>query len=66
MTSRQLRHDDQGELNGAVAVARWPTSGSDGQRVFVRKDPRVSPLVAAALALHNTNKPKRAGRFMSF
>ena len=36
----------------AVGVARWSTSGDAGARVLSRKDSRVSPLVAAALALH--------------
>ena len=67
MTARQLRHDDQVALNGAVAVARRSTSSMSGERVLSRKDPRVSPLVAAALALHSlTTAPKRAGRFMAF
>lgn len=51
VTGHSLRHGDQPELNAAVAVARWSSSGEAGQRVLSRKDPRVSPLVAAALAL---------------
>jgi hypothetical protein len=67
VTARQLRHDDKLALNGAVDVARWSTSSTSGERVLSRKDPRVSPLVAAALALHSlTTAPKRAGRFMTF
>ena len=54
VTSRSLRHGNQPELNDATAAARWKTS-PDGQRTIARKDPRVSPLVAAALALHGLN-----------
>ncbi len=39
------------------AAARWSTSGDAGQRVLSRKDPRVSPLVAATLALHAMTIP---------
>lgn len=35
-----------------MTAARWSTSSDTGQRVLSRKDPRVSGLVAAALALH--------------
>lgn len=52
ISSAGLRHGNQPELNGAVDAARWSSSGDAGQRVLARKDPRVSPLVAAALALH--------------
>ena len=53
VTARTLRHGNQPELNDAVnARPAWPSLGETGQRVMSRKDPRVSPLVAAALALH--------------
>lgn len=50
VTARTVRHGNQPELNAAVAVARWAMSGDS--RLLSRKDSRVSPLVAAALALH--------------
>ncbi len=59
VSARSLRHGNQPELNAAVAVARWSSSGDAGQRVLSRKDPRVSPLVAAALALHGLTMPAR-------
>ncbi len=52
VTARRVRHGGQPELVAAVASARWSASGDAGQRVLSRKDPRVSPLVAASLALH--------------
>jgi hypothetical protein len=52
VSARTVRHGNQPELNDAVAAARWSTSGDAGQRVLSRRDPRVSSLVAAALALH--------------
>lgn len=52
VTSGSLRHGNQEELNDATDAVRWMSSGEAGQRVLSRKDPRVSPLVAAALALH--------------
>ena len=65
VTNQQLRHGNQPELNAAVAVARWSTSGDAGQRVLSRKDPRVSPLVAAAQAVHGVTTAKpRGGWFM--
>lgn len=56
-----MRHGNQAELNAAVAVAHWSTLGDAGQRVLSRKDPAVSPLVAAALALHSAQSPPAAG-----
>lgn len=54
-------------MNEAVAVARWAPSGEAGQRLLARKDPKVSPLVAAALALHGVGSTvRRPGRFVSF
>ncbi len=41
------------------AVARWSSSGDAGQRALSRKDPRVSGLVAAALALRGLMIPSR-------
>ncbi len=61
VTARQVRHGHQPELNAAVAAARWSTSGDAGQRVLSRKDPRVSPLVAATLALRGVTVPRRRG-----
>lgn len=52
VTGRTERHGNQDPLNTAVAAARWSASDEAGQRVLSRKDPRVSPLVAAALTLH--------------
>ncbi len=44
---------------------RETTSGDAGQRVLSRKDPRVSGLVAAALALHGlTLSPRNTGGWM--
>ncbi len=60
MTARSVRHGDQPELNAAVAVARWSTSGDAGQRVLSRRDPRISALVAAALAVHGLSSPSPA------
>ncbi len=51
---------NQPELNAAVAAARWSTYGDTGQRVLSRKDPRVSALVAAALAVHGLSTPAPA------
>ncbi len=59
VSARSLRHGNQPELNAAVAVARWSSSGDAGQRVLSRKDPRVSRLVATALALHGLTLPPR-------
>lgn len=61
VSSAGLRHGNQSELNGAVAAARWSASGDAGQRVLARKDPRVSPLVAAALALHGLTTTTNVG-----
>lgn len=68
VSARSVRHGNQDPLNTAVTAARWSTSGEAGQRVLSRKDPLVSPLVAASLALHGLSavQPKRAGRFVSF
>ena len=52
VSARQIRHGNEPPLSAAVAVARWSTSGETGRRVLSRKDPRISPLVAAALAAH--------------
>lgn len=57
VSARQIRHGNQPELNSAVAVARWSTSGDAGQRALSRRDPRVSPLIAATLALHGLSLP---------
>ncbi len=63
--ARSVRHGNQPELDAAVAVARWSVSGDAGQRVLSRKNPRVSPLVAATLALHGlTLQPANAGGWM--
>ncbi len=65
VSARSVRHGNQPELNAAVAVARWSSSGDAGQRVLSRKDPRVSGLVAAALALHGlTSRPPVVGGWM--
>jgi hypothetical protein len=62
VSARAVRHGNQPELNAAVAVARWSSSGDAGQRVLSRKDPKVSGLVAAALALHGlTRQPRMVG-----
>lgn len=61
VTSRTLRHGNQPELNAAVAVARWSASGEAGQRVLSRKNSQVSPLVAAALALHGLTTGTTSG-----
>jgi len=67
VTSRQLRHGGQAELAEAVSLARWSTSGEAGTRVLSRRNPRVSPLVAAALAVHGlATARRRPGRFVSF
>lgn len=58
ITARQVRHGGQPELTTAVAAARWSSRGEAGQRVLSRKDPRVSGLVAAVLALHGLTLPK--------
>jgi len=64
VSSAGLRHGNQQELNEAVTVARWSTSGDAGQRVLARKEPRVSPLVAAALALHALSSGPSTGGWM--
>ena len=65
VTARSVRHGNQPEMNAAVGVARWSTSGDAGQRVLSRKDARVSPLVASALALHGLSlQPKNLGGWM--
>jgi hypothetical protein len=66
VAARSLRHGNQRELNDAVAVARWSSSGEAGQRVLSRKDPRVSPLVAAALALHGLTTNTTSGGWAVF
>jgi hypothetical protein len=54
-------------LSDALAASRWTSSGDAGQRLLNRKDPRVSPLVAATLVLHGLAQIKpRPGRFISF
>ncbi len=60
VSARSVRHGNQPALNTAVRAARWSTSGDAGQRVLSRKDPRVSALVAAALALHGLSAPAPA------
>ena len=66
VTARTLRHGNQPELNAAVTAARWSSSGESGQRVLARKDPRVSPLVATALAVHGlATAPVRGGWMVS-
>jgi hypothetical protein len=65
VSARSVRHGNQPELDDAVAVARWSSSGDAGQRVLSRRDPRVSGLVAATLALHGLTRPPRtAGGWM--
>ncbi len=65
ITARRVRHGGEPVLQDAVRVARWSTTSNAGTRVLSRKDPRVSPLVAAALALHGlTLKPARTGAWM--
>lgn len=61
VSARTVRHGDQLEINEAVAAARWKTMRDTGQRVMVRQDPRVSPLVAAALALHGLSSKTSSG-----
>ena len=51
VAGQSVPHGNQPELNDAVAVACWSSSGDAGQRVLSRKDPWVSGLVAAAWAL---------------
>lgn len=57
VAARKLRHGNEPGLSTAVSAARWSTSGDAGQRVLSRRDPRVSPLVAAALALNGLSVP---------
>ena len=64
ISSGQLRHGNQDRSNDAVAVARWSALGDAGQRVSSRKDPRVSPLVAAALALYSLTENPARSRFL--
>lgn len=64
VSARSLRHGNQPELNAAVGVARWSSSGDAGQRVLLRKDPRVSPLVAAALVVHGLSLVPSSGGWM--
>lgn len=65
VTARTLRHGNQLELNAAAAAAQWSSSGDAGQRVLLRKNPLVSPLVAAALAVHGvTDALKPVGGWM--
>lgn len=45
-------------------MARWSASGDTGQRLLSRRDPRVSPLVAAAVALHGLETPAADGGWM--
>ena len=67
VTAGAVRHGNQPELNAAVAVARWSSPGDAGQRVLSGQDPRVSGLVAAALALHGlTLPPPRSGGWVLF
>ena len=67
VSSARLRHGGHEPLNAAVQVARWSSRGDAGERLLSRRDPRVSPLVAAALAVHGVAKAKpRAGRFIAF
>lgn len=61
VSSRSVRHGNQPELNAAVSVARWSSSGEAGQRVLSRKNSQVSPLVAAALALHGLTTQATSG-----
>jgi len=62
VTHRTLRHGNQSVLRNAVLAARWSTSGDAGARVLSRKDPRVSPLVSVALAVHGmTSQPSSGG-----
>lgn len=66
VTAGTIRHGNQATLNEAVALAHWTLSGDADQRVLSRKDPRVSPLVAATLALHGLTalEPVSAGGWM--
>jgi hypothetical protein len=59
-----VHHGNQPEMNAAVAAARWAESRVTGERVLVRKDPRVSPLVAGALALHGVVSARTSGGWM--
>lgn len=52
VTNRSVWHGNQKSLRDSVLAARWSTSGEAGARVLSRRDPRTSPLVAVALALH--------------
>jgi hypothetical protein len=64
VTAARLRHGNQQELNAAVAAARWAASPGTGQRVLARKDPRVSPCVAAALVMHALISVRAGGGWM--
>lgn len=64
VTSGALRHGNQPGLNDAVDVARWSSRGEAGQRVLSRRDPRVSPLVAAALAVQGLEATVPTGGWM--
>jgi phage terminase large subunit-like protein len=67
INARRIRHSDDPNLNNAVAAARWYSVSETGQRLIIRKDPRVSPLVAASLALHGVDALKpRPGRLVFF
>lgn len=56
VTAGTLRHGNHRPLDAAVAVATWRHTGEAG-RVLSRKNPAVSPLVAAVLALHAAAAP---------
>jgi phage terminase large subunit-like protein len=60
----QMRHSNHPDLNQAVAAARWYAGGETGHRIIVRKDPRVSALVASSLAMHGVGTVKRPGHFL--
>jgi hypothetical protein len=64
VNARTVRHGNQAPLNDAVALGQWASTGEAGRRVLVRKDPRVSPLVAGVMALHGLTTAPVTGGWM--
>jgi hypothetical protein len=63
VTARGLRHGNEGELRRAIRGARWPATGA--ARVFEPKDNTdISPLKAAAAALHGLSQARPSGGWM--
>jgi hypothetical protein len=61
LSSRQVHHGNQDELNAAVKAARWRSIGTSGERAFQLKDsPTIGPLAAVVRAAWGAQQGDKA------